>query len=77
MDVNKNKLGCSDQVKLSAQEQTIKLGEEKYERGILPDIKLFMAGNLKEDSTSPLACNNTSNFLVGYSQSLQPIKNHF
>ena len=60
--------GCSDQKKLSAREQTMKLVEEKYTKkkeSLPPDIQLFMAENLKEDITRPLACTNTSNICNG------------
>ena len=71
MDINKSIHGFCDQEKLSAQEQTMQLVEEKYaneKESLLPDIQLFMAENLKEDITRPLAYTHTSKISKGYSQ---------
>ena len=68
MDINKKMHGFGDQEKLSTREQTMKLVEEKYaneKESLLPDIQLFMAENLKEDITRPLACTNTSKICDG------------
>ena len=68
MDVNKNIHGCCDQERLSAQEQTMKLVEEKYAKkkeSLIPNIQSFVAEHLKEDIISPLACTNTSKIFGG------------